>query len=213
MRRMTVEALFGLRLTTARLELRLGSHEELVELGQLAERGIHPPDEMPFGVAWTDAIGEPGFVQGFVEFHERALRAWSPERWTLNLLVWAEGRLAGTQALDGEHFSAQRTVTSGSWLGQEHQGRGIGAEMRMAVLELAFTGLEAVAAETGAIVGNHASRRVSEKVGYRPAGESVLHPRGEPVAEWRFRLERENWSGADVRIEGLEPCLPLFGAG
>lgn len=208
---MNVEALYGLRLTTPRLELRLGSHEELVELAHVAERGIHPRDEMPFGVAWTDAIGEPGFVDGFVEFHEQALRTWSPERWTLNLLVWSEGRLAGTQALDGERFSERRTVTSGSWLGQEHQGNGIGTEMRAAVLELAFTGLGAVAAETGAIVGNHASRRVSEKVGYLPAGEGVLQPRGQPLAEWRFRLERGDWAGGTAQIDGLEPCLPLFG--
>ena len=57
-----VSALYGLRLRTPRLELRLGSHEELVELGQLAESGIHPPEEMPFAIAWTDRIGEPDFV-------------------------------------------------------------------------------------------------------------------------------------------------------
>ena len=43
-----MEALYGLRLRTPRLELRLWSHDELLELGRLAERGIHPPDEMPF---------------------------------------------------------------------------------------------------------------------------------------------------------------------
>ena len=42
-----MEALHGLRLRTPRLELRLGLREELLDLGRLAERGIHPPDEMP----------------------------------------------------------------------------------------------------------------------------------------------------------------------
>ena len=60
-------ALYGLRLRTPQLELRLGSHEELLELGRLAERGVHPPDEMPFSIAWTDGIGTPEFLDGFVD--------------------------------------------------------------------------------------------------------------------------------------------------
>jgi hypothetical protein len=52
-----VEPLYGLRLTTPRLELRLGTGDELAELGRIAKGGIHPPDEMPFGAAWTDRSG------------------------------------------------------------------------------------------------------------------------------------------------------------
>jgi hypothetical protein len=43
--------LFGLTLRTPRLCLRLGTREEVNALGRLARRGIHPPDEMPFGIA------------------------------------------------------------------------------------------------------------------------------------------------------------------
>ena len=39
--------------------------------------------------------------------------------------------------------------------------------------------------------GNVASERVSEKLGYVAAGEGVASPRGEPVREQHFRLERE----------------------
>jgi len=76
-------ALYGLRLRTPRLELRLGSREELRELARLAREGIHPPDEMPFAVAWTDRSPEPTFVDDFVEFHETTLCNWQPERWSL----------------------------------------------------------------------------------------------------------------------------------
>ena len=38
--------------------------DEVLELGRLAERGVHPPDEMPFSIPWTDGIGEPGFLDG-----------------------------------------------------------------------------------------------------------------------------------------------------
>ena len=61
--------LFGVRLRTPRLELRLGTPEEIDELGSVAERGIHGADEMPFSVPWTDGIGQPGFGEGFGEFH------------------------------------------------------------------------------------------------------------------------------------------------
>jgi len=57
-----VSALYGLRLHTPRLELRLGSRAELKTLAEVAKAGIHPPDEMPFAVPWTDASADPGFV-------------------------------------------------------------------------------------------------------------------------------------------------------
>lgn len=161
---MNVAPLYDLRLSAPRLELRLGSHDELVELGRLAEKGIHPPEELPIGIAWTDRIGEPGFLESFVDFHETALREWTPERWTLNLLVYFEGRPIGSQTVHGEAFAATRSVGTGSWLGQDFQRRGLGTEMRAAVLELAFRGLGAEAATSGAIVGNEASRRVSERL-------------------------------------------------
>src|SRR5258705_473225 len=51
-----------LRVRTPRLELRLATRAELRALGELAQRGIHDPAEMPFGVAWTDDSDRPGFV-------------------------------------------------------------------------------------------------------------------------------------------------------
>ena len=86
---MNVDPLNELGLTTPRLELRLGTREELLELGRLAQEGIHPPEEMPFAMAWTDRSGDEGFVESVVEFHEAALRDWRPAKWTLNLLVFA----------------------------------------------------------------------------------------------------------------------------
>jgi RimJ/RimL family protein N-acetyltransferase len=87
--------------------------------------------------------------------------------------------------------------------------------MRAAVLELAFGGLGAVAAESGALEGNVASARVSEKLGYEPAGERFQSPRGEPVREQIYRVTRERWQSVDrppVEIEGLSKSIHLFGA-
>jgi RimJ/RimL family protein N-acetyltransferase len=207
------DALYGLRLRSPQLELRLGSRDELVELGRVAEAGIHPPEEMPFSVAWTDAIGSADFVDGFVAFHEDALASWSPEKWSLNLLVRAGGTLVGTQSVAAERFAEERAIATGSWLGQDHQRRGIGTEMRAAVLEFAFAGLGAETAVSGWLEGNEASRRVSEKLGYHETGARTESPRGEPVVAHEMTLGRADWRcPIPVRIEGLEDCLPLFGA-
>jgi RimJ/RimL family protein N-acetyltransferase len=206
--------LHGLRLRTLRLELRLPSESELVALAELAEQGIHPPEQMPFFVAWTDGIGKPGFVDGFVAFHMQARASWSDEHWQLLLGVWAGDEVMGTQALDAHDFAATRTAETGSWLGQRFQGRGFGTEMRGAVLDLLFRGLGGRVATSGALEGNVASERVSAKLGYVAAGEGVASPRGVPVRETRFRLERDVWLARQrepVEIDGLEPCLPLFG--
>ena len=207
-----ITPLYDLRVRTPRLELRLGSHEELIALARLAEQGVHPPEEMPFAIAWTDGIGTPGFVDSFVAFHEGHLAEWRPEKWTLNLLVWESGDLVGTQGMLAEAFGERRAVHTGSWLGRRYQRRGLGTEMRAAVLELAFRGLGATRAESSWLEGNEASRRVSEKLGYVEYTLGEKSPRGTPVVEHGVAIERTAWRcPIAVQIEGLVPCLPLFG--
>lgn len=209
-----LEPLRGLRLRTPRLELRLPNEDELVELAHVAEQGVHPPEEMPFFVAWTDGIGKPGFVDEFVAFHLQLREDWRPGNWHLLLGVWAGAEPMGAQGIDAEDFASTRTAETGSWLGQRFQARGFGTEMRAAVLELLFRGLGGLVATSGALDGNSASARVSEKLGYVQAGEGVASPRGVPVRERKFRLERETWEELDrvsVEIIALDPCLALFG--
>lgn len=209
---MKLEPLYRLRLRTPRLEPRLGSRAELVALAHVAEGGIHPPEEMPFGVAWSDGIGKPGFVDEFVAYHEEQLAAWSPGEWHLNLLVWAEEQLAGTQTVRAERFAETRIVGTGSWLGARFQRRGYGTEMRVAVLELAFHELGAAVARSDWLEGNHASARVSENLGYREVGVGEIAPRGVPVPHHEMQVDRGSWRcPTAVEISGLEPCLPLFG--
>jgi RimJ/RimL family protein N-acetyltransferase len=169
---------------------------------------------MPFAVAWSDAIGTPGFLDDFVAFHRQARNEWRAEQWQLLFGVWTGDELIGTQGVSGDDFADAREVVTGSWLGRRFQRQGYGTEMRAAVLELAFAGLGARTAVSGAMEGNVASERVSAKLGYVVAGEGVRAPRGVPVREQTFRLDRERWETLDrlpVEIAGLEPCLPLFG--
>ncbi len=209
-----VASLRGLRLRTPRLELRLGDHSELVALARVAASGIHPPEEMPFAVPWTDASGEPGFVEDAVAFHEQALADWAPERWELHLVVFRNDVPVGSQSLRASGFARGRAVDTGSWLGAASQGRGLGTEMRSAVLELAFGRLGARLARSGWLEsGAGQSAAVSAKLGYRETGTHVERPRGEPVVHHDLVVARDEWaSPVTVEIAGLEPCLPLFGA-
>jgi RimJ/RimL family protein N-acetyltransferase len=180
-----------------------------VELREVALGGIHPPDFMPFTVAWTDEPGLPEFIQ----YHEMQRREWSHDAWHLELGVWLEGELAGVQTLESEKFAETRTVGTGSWLGRRFQGRGVGTEMRTAVLELAFRGLDAETARSGAVDDNLASLGVSRTLGYRVVGHGTRAPRGEHLPHTDVALRREDWNPPfTVEIDGLEPCLQLFGA-
>jgi len=86
--------------------------------------------------------------------------------------------------------------------------------MRAAVLELAFRGLDAEAATSAWLEGNDASRRVSEKLGYRETYLSSKSPRGTPVVSHEVRLERAGWRCPfPVEIDGLAECLHLLRLG
>ncbi|MFC9664152.1 GNAT family N-acetyltransferase [Nocardia sp. NPDC127606] len=206
--------LFGLRLSTPRLELRLPSDAELAALADLAAEGVHDPDRMPFAVPWTD-LPPRERARSVVQHHWLQLGNWSPDNWTLHLAVFEHGRVVGQQAIAARDYATLREVDTGSWIGLRHQGRGIGTEMRAAVLHLAFAGLEATDATSGAFADNSPSLRVSEKLGYEPDGIRRLTVRGKATVQRRVRLSRAKWESLQrttVGIDGLTPCLPLLGA-
>jgi RimJ/RimL family protein N-acetyltransferase len=206
--------LYDLRLKTERLELRLPTEGEIAMLCAIAREGIHPPDEMPFGVAWSTKPS-PRFEREYIQWHWRQRADWTPEAWSLELAVFLEGRPIGSQALAARQFATFRAVDTGSWLGLGHQGRGIGKEMRGAVLALAFDGLAAEVAETGAFLDNAPSAGVSRALGYAANGVGRLAPEGVARATQRFLMTRAAWSARPrpaVAIVGLESCREMFGA-
>lgn len=206
---MNAEHLWDIRLRTPRLVLRLPTEAELVALFRVAEGGIHPPEEMPFYVPWTDDLR----LEAFLEFHRGVWAAWRPERWSLNLVAFLDGRPVGSQGIEAVDFATKREVETGSWLGSPYQGRGLGTEQRAAVLELAFKGLGAEAALSGSFVHNVKSQRVSERLGYRRTGTRTMKSRGRPVEHIDYRIERGEWlPPLAVELEGVEPALPVFGA-
>ncbi|MGH7665757.1 MAG: GNAT family N-acetyltransferase [Candidatus Dormibacteria bacterium] len=199
-----------IRIRTARLELRLPDLELLDELAAVADAGIHPPEEMPFGVPWTDS---PSPGRGTVQFHLRQLADWNPKSWSFNPVVLDRGRVVGTQGISASDFAVTRDFSTGSWLGAAHQGRGIGKEMRAAILHFGFVGLGAQTANSSAFRDNLASLAVSRSLGYAANGERSRARRGACAQFLELRLTRERWQLAarpEVQIEGLEPCLEWF---
>ncbi|HZQ16714.1 MAG TPA: GNAT family N-acetyltransferase [Gaiellaceae bacterium] len=197
-----------LRLHTPRLELRLATAAELRELYRVAEAGIHDPAEMPFAVPWTDTLE----AEAFLAYHRLALDSWRPDAWSLQLVAFTAGRPVGSQGLEAERFAERRTVATGSWLGRPHQGRGLGTEMRAAILTLAFDGLGAELARSGAIGGNEASLGVSRKLGYEIVGSHTVSPRGVAVPHDDLELRRERFRPpVAVELEGLDAVRGLFG--
>jgi RimJ/RimL family protein N-acetyltransferase len=205
--------LFGLSIRTERLELRLPREDELVELLGLAKRGIHDSDSMPFGYAWTDKAS-PAFERDYMKYHWGTRASWSPDNWVLDLGVWVDGALCGTQGIHGERFAVFKSVGTGSWLGREFQGRRIGVEMRAAALAFAFDHLGAERATSEAFLDNAQSIGVSRSLGYADNGYRWMAPRGEARQEQMFLMTREMWFARErprVEVIGLDACRDMLG--
>jgi RimJ/RimL family protein N-acetyltransferase len=205
--------LYDLRVATGDLELRYPTEAELPAFADIIEGGLHPPGEMPFGMAFTDPPTPERNVSSY-QWWMGSRGRFSADDWALTLGVWEAGRAVGFQDVRAERFPVFRTVHTGSWLGLPDQGRGIGKLMRQAVLALAFDHLGARFAETSAFLDNAASNRVSLGVGYEPNGFGELAPHGVPRPTQNFRMSLEGWHARprpEVRVEGLDACLHLFG--
>ena len=192
--------LTGLRLRTPRLELRWPSLQDLDELVALAAAGVHDPQVQPPARS--------------LRFFWSQWASWEPDNWELSFAVVHQGDIVGVQALKAADFAILREVHTGSWIGRRYQGRGIGTEMRAAVLSLAFDDLRAEYARSTAHSDNAASLGVSRKLGYVDDGIEHFVVRGEAINAQRLLLDRATWQARRplrVRASGRGPCLPWFG--
>ena len=204
--------LFDLSVRTPRLELRYPDDDAVLALAVLAADGIHDPATMPFSVPWTRAQS-PALERGVHQFFWRARGALTADDWKLPFAVYEDGRPVGVQDLSATHFRVTRTVESGSWLGESAQRRGLGTEMRAAVLHLAFDGLGATEAHSASFDDNPASQRVSRANGYEPNGSTVFDREGEAARMLRWRLSRDAWLPRrrdDITITGLDACRAIL---
>jgi RimJ/RimL family protein N-acetyltransferase len=172
--------LLGLRITAGPLELRGITDDLLGPLTDLALKGIHPPDEMPFSVPWTAAPAAE-LPRNVAQFHWGRRAAFSPAAWSAELAVFRDGELVGVQGMETCDYLVTRCAETGSWLGREFQGRGIGTAMRQVICAFAFDHLDAQYLVSGSFTDNPASHAVSKKVGYTDNGWRRVARLGEPA--------------------------------
>jgi RimJ/RimL family protein N-acetyltransferase len=215
---MTISAvwpLYDLRIRTPLLELRLPTPDDLAALAALGTEGIYDPADLHvFPVSgWTNQPS-PHFERSLVQHHWRALAAWSPSHWELiAAVVEHDGRIVGTQDAGAKDFGVARSISTGSWLGRAWQGRGLGKEMREAILHFAFAGLGARVAYSSAWEENAASLGVSRSLGYRPNGTTLRLRGNQTAVQVNMVLERSDWEARrrdDIEITGLKRCLEFF---
>ena len=81
------------------------------------------------------------------------------------------------------------------------------------ILHLAFAGLGAEEALSGAFEDNASSLATSRAVGYEENGEARGHCRDGGGRTIRFRLGRPSWEQrrrSDIQLIGLGECLDMF---
>jgi RimJ/RimL family protein N-acetyltransferase len=204
--------LFDLRIMTPRVEIRMPDDDVLGKLALLASKGIRDPATMPFLQPWTDEPS-PMLEQGLMQWGWRHRAEWSPNRWTFNGAVFVDGALVGVQSVTADDFALERSVNTGSWLGRAHQGRGIGKEMRTAILSFAFDTLGAREALSGGFVDNESSLRVSRSLGYEENGRRTIVRRGIPTEMVDLRMDLATWRGSEritAQVVGFEGCREFF---
>ncbi len=201
------------RVRSGDLELRWIDDDLLVELAELAGRGIHDPGAMPFEHPWSRGTAEE-VARSVLTYQWAARSRVSHTAFALELAVVHEGVPVGIQGITADEWPVLRRVSTGSWLGRPHQGYGIGTRMRLLMLHLAFAGLGAQEATSGAFVDNGPSNAVSRRAGYEPDGAFHVAREGAAVLHNRYVMSRERWEsrraeheallGAPITLEGLD---------
>ena len=130
---------FALRVTCGPLVMRPLRDADFPEVLAVVHGGIHAPDFMPFSFPWTERDRCAELERQFLQYHWRA----SGRADTGAVVSWTSvsgtrGRFVGVQGVSTRDFPVTRTGETGSWLGQQFHGRGIGTLMRQAICVLCF---------------------------------------------------------------------------
>lgn len=113
------------------------------------------------------------------------------------------------QDIIGTSFDPYGTAVKFSSLSAELRGRGLGREMRDAMLHLCFEGFGAAEASSETFLDNVGSNRVSQALGYERNGMTWATRRGHPEQMQRWRIAQEKWLPArrsDVTMSGVDAC-------
>ena len=206
----------AVKVMTPHLELHGATDELLTRLLPVVRAGVADQAPFPFDDPMSlyddNPVREWKWLQGIW----RGRGTVTADFWRLYFVVMLDGEPVGMQDLIGLDFATFGTVTSFSWLAPTARRRGLGREMRAALLHLAFEGFGAKEASSEAFVDNAASNRVSESLGYQPNGTKWVTRRGEPGLLNRWNLLRSRWElvrRSDIDLIGIKECKSVLGLG
>ncbi|WP_211168030.1 GNAT family protein [Brevibacterium sp. 'Marine'] len=186
----------------------------MAELAPLVRDGKVFAEPAPYDDPMSFYESDPDVrVSRWLQSVWRGRGRFSPAEFRLAFAVIVDGEPVGMQDLIAEKFDTCGTFATFSWLSTDVRGRGLGTEMRSALLHLAFAGLGAREAGSDAFVDNVGSNRVSENLGYEHNGVEWDIRRGEPGLIQRWRLTREAWETRrrnDIDLSGVDDFLALL---
>ncbi len=203
----------GLRIRAGNLELRWIDDDLLVELADLASRGVHDPKRLPFNFPWTRGTATE-VARNVLTYQWSSRQFVGPDRLVLEFGVLLDGVPVGIQAASGNGWSQLRSLETGSWLGREFHTQGIGTRMRAVMLHACFEGLGASDVTSSAFEDNTASNAISRRTGYEPDGIDRIVRDGEASTLIRYRMTKDRWEreraanaeliGVPVELTGFE---------
>lgn len=171
-------------------------------------------DETPTLGGWYKAGHDVANARATLSYHAGSFAHIDHNDWQLPLGVYAGDELVGVQSLSSRSFSLLGIVKSGSWLGRDHRGQGIGTLARHAIVDAAFSQIRALGVASAALATNGASNRVSGKLGYRPNGSEFIEHLGQRAELINYLLDQGTYRSSNppqVQHENWEPWLQAAG--
>lgn len=200
----------AVRVTTPRLELAGASDDLLQRLEPVVRAGKAAAAPAPYDDPISLYEEDPDVrVRKWLQGIWRGRGSVTSEFWRLYFVVVVDGQPVGMQDLIGDQFNVFGTITSFSWLSIDLRRRGLGREMRQAMLHLAFEGLDAKEATTEAFLDNPGSNGVSRAAGYSENGLTWATRRGEPGLMQSWRITRADWIArrrTNIELHGVAEC-------
>lgn len=213
---LALENLYGLRIRTPRVELRIPTNSDIKLLHRVARGGVHDTSVMPFEDGWTDRA-EPDFGRNMQAELRQGRNSLGRAQWNVPFIVRARdtgGTAIGVQWLHATDVPGQ--VETSMWLAQRVQGKGYGREMTAAALGFAFDHLRIDEAVAGAFAFNEAARSVARAFGFTETPGDALVNRGEPAEYVRLTLDAATYRAlaepVPVQVSGFDRVQAMFPA-